>query len=614
MPRRWLDALKRALLVPQADSRLQACAAIVRRWPEFDADIRQQLLSGFKGSWSRVFTQLASDPSPTTRHAMAACLFALDRDEHLGLAVDLLADPQAGLIAERVLTRAAARAAESGVSGGIVEEELLRAACAYAIHQRRGVMAALALLLSPHDRESRLWRWVRANGPEVGALLSAIRGTHGPEMRDTAWRLAACSEVSPAATDRLGRARETGEHEVVLRSWHLAANPLRAQCVRGAGGVASEKRVAWTGLPTLAQLVRLSGPARCGAIKLAVLSGASHHLIDEYVGSLLGDIDPKVRYTAAREVPAELLSDLAFDHDQRVAGTAALRLAHCNVLAAPWDSLGRSPHQRVRAIAAARSRQGVAAWLAPSDSASRVTLRRMLAVDRMGTLDAARSLWSDCDHARRLAIARTIRALGLGGELADILIPAALAGWREAHDPAVLRWASAAATALGDADAERAGATLRGCLEAQDGRLRSNALEALVRIRRKEPSVLSRATVIELKGDGHHRVRASAIRAMTLLDDDSTSLTAAIAGEATSRMLEDDRAIHRMAGVWLTERLMGVGGLIRGGSGTDEAVELLRRCAATDVEPGVRTRAAACLEMMDVARQGAPGAQLMEGT
>lgn len=612
--RHWLDSLRRALLISGVDSRTRACAAIVSRWPEFDIAVRSRVLTGFPGSWPRVFEALAADPSPRARLALAQCLLELDRDEFLSFSVDLLSDPEAGTIAQRTLTQAATRAANSGLSGGVVEDELLRAACGFAVHQRRGVMAALAMLLSSVDRDGRLWRWVRAGEPEVGALQSAIRTTEGPQMRSKAWELMTSPELSRAAIDRLGRARETGEHEVVLGAWHLAAHPARLRTVRQVGGTAGEQGASWSGLPTLAQLARLSAPARRGAVRFATLSGASHRLLDDYVGALLSDADPRVRYAAAREIPADLLVDLTFDRDARVATTTALRLAGTSSVAhaASWASLDRSPHQRVRSIATSRPRAALDAWLTPWDPTSRVWLRHALAFDRSHALEGARSLWGRCQPSQRLQIARTIRALGLGGALADLLIPAAQAGSRAKGDTTILRSASAAATALGDAGAELAGATLRQCLEAGDGRLRSNALEALVRIRRQEPMVLARDAVIELKNDPHHRVRASAIRAMTLLDDDATTLTAAIAGEATSRMLDDIRPMHRLAGVWLAERLMGVGGLIRGAQGTSRAVDLLRRCAAGDIEPRVQTRATACLELMDVTHDDQPDRTALE--
>ncbi len=612
--RSWIDKARWLLGVSGPGASGRACAAIVRRWNEYEDSDRALVLAEYRGSWPHVFAALAGDVSPSTRIGVASCLFALDRDDLLGCAIDLLPDPAAGAVAERVLMRAARRAAESNMPEGLVHGEILRAACGFATHQRRGVMGALLILISRENRDNRVWCWVRAGGPEVTALQGALRSTGGVAMRAKAWELLASPEFTHAAMDRLGRAKETAEHEVVLGSWALAAHPRRARSVRAAGLAAKKNENAWGGLPSLAQFARLSGPAQCGAMKLSTMCDAPNALIDGYVGAVLSIADPRVRHSASCTVPASLLVDLAFDAHACVAGTAATRLAQndIGVDQSIWIPLARSPHAVVRSIASAMVWDAERAWLGASEPRLRVALRRGLARNRTRTLDGARAIWRHLDATRRAAMASTVRALGLGGELADILVPLVHAGAQEVGDILVLRAASAAVTALADAGAETAGAALRQCLLAHDGRLRSNALEALVRIRRDEPMAIARGTVIELKDDPHHRVRASAIRAMALLDDGVAPLTAAMAGEAASRMLDDHRTMHRLAGVWVAERLYGAGGLLRGSKEAAKSAATLRRRSTHEIEPRIVVRAAACLAMIEPEREPATNVRAME--
>lgn len=85
--------------------------------------------------------------------------------------------------------------------------------------------------------------------------------------------------------------------------------------------------------------------------------------------------------------------------------------------------------------------------------------------------------------------------------------------------------------------------------------------------------------IMELKDDPDHRVRANALRAGL-----SEPRLAVRAEWGLMKMLEDGRAMHRLAGVWLAGRARVEG---------EELVGTVREIAAGDPNPHVRARALA---------------------
>ncbi|HRQ73124.1 MAG TPA: hypothetical protein PLU35_08860, partial [Phycisphaerales bacterium] len=127
-------------------------------------------------------------------------------------------------------------------------------------------------------------------------------------------------------------------------------------------------------------------------------------------------------------------------------------------------------------------------------------------------------------------------------------------------------------------------------------RLRANAVEALARRMRRErtgfsesmPVACEQVSLVEFKADGHHRVRANALRAMLAFGDSH-----AAAGELVG-MLRDERPGHRLAAVWLASRALTIDGRTSVGRRWTELASHVVRMARGERDERVRRRAAVC--------------------
>jgi len=171
------------------------------------------------------------------------------------------------------------------------------------------------------------------------------------------------------------------------------------------------------------------------------------------------------------------------------------------------------------------------------------------------------------DRAKAL---RMLRVMRLGRDAAE-------AAYRLANDrDAMVR--SAAVSLLGDIGDVTARRILRRCLDDPDPRVASNAIEAMDRL--GEPG--REGTLLSKLEARHHRVRASAVA--TLLQ-----VRVERAGEALLDMLEDRSRPHRIAALWVIERLQ-LGSLL-------DRVEAL---AEKDPDQQVRRRAARVWQAMGI--------------
>ena len=134
------------------------------------------------------------------------------------------------------------------------------------------------------------------------------------------------------------------------------------------------------------------------------------------------------------------------------------------------------------------------------------------------------------------------------------------------------------------------------------GRVRANAVEAVARRARVGPGRRADA-LIEHKNDVHHRVRACAIRGMfhrgRMFGEAVGMLMEPAAAEALGAMLCDERPMHRVAGVWLADRMLG------SGVGQPDLAGRIADMARSDPDEGARTRAArAAARLMAGVRNG----------
>lgn len=389
-------------------------------------------------------------------------------------------------------------------------------------------------------------------------------------------------------------------------------------------------------LPESRMLASLDETCRAGAAALAGLVEADDHTRSALLREALSDDSSHVRLRALGTIPRAELAHYCFDQDPYVARSAMLRWSTAGMglrgRAEPGERariarvLARSPHPAVRRLAEQELPRETP-WMAHSP-ASRASAWR-LAVRERDTLlghvrrrvKQARPAEGNAQNspggvdeqvsailvARRLGLARVIAM-----DLAELLEPAT-------HAATSGRVAATAAAALGDVDDAVSRGVLRRALAHPDPRVRANAVEAIgVQRMAVEDATTGRdrdyGSLIELKADPHHRVRANAIRALLQLPpacpkerraakradgvlEGKPRIYEPVAVDALSAMLCDERAGHRLAGVWLAGRVLASGQQRLGPSWSGLNARLAE-IGAHDTDPRVRERARGVCDRM----------------
>lgn len=644
------ELIELALIPERASSarREVADAALVevaRTWRRFGPCLRRITLAAGRGRWEDALRVVVADSDPAARYAAVRVAQESGDPVLAPLLADMLADPDRRIAAAAGagLLRLCARA--SGVEsrallGSDAPSDVLAkpmdpgapdaadaadelagivARCmAGASIRRTRQLALCAMVLLPRPFEAdqlgpgraRLASELRSSDDHAGVRAALRRSDSAVARRLALWWLADRA-VAPAALERLGRAESIAEHEAVLRAWHLLARPARRHRVRRMqvrtrpveGATDPRSRLVASGgpLPDGATLCRLSAQARTGLPALVEALALDEATRSAALGPLVTDPEPSVRFAAARAASAAELPDYCLDPDPIVARTATLLWSAVGGVPSgprPSDAARRrfagrlclSPHRCVRLIAEAdRDRLDP---LDPDSAASRLAARRLLALNPDELVSMLRGLLVQAAEAPRLRALGVVRRFGLHRQVEDALLTLA-AGGAGATD----REVATAVAALGDAGAPpNADATLRSCLSHSDDRVRANAVEALARRMRRErtdfPDQKSAPgeapSVIEFKADGHHRVRANALRAMLALGDSQ-----AAAGELVG-MLRDERPGHRLAAVWLASRALTIDGRTSVGRRWTELASQVVQMARGENDDRVRRRAAAC--------------------
>ncbi len=524
-----------------------------------------------------------------------------------------------------------------------LREELAFALGRFGKHRRMGVLlAAIAMLdrrtTAREKSDDPLARWMRSE-PDVAhaALRGIVRWHPASIVRRRAWEWAWDESWRSVCVERLAHAMDLDDHEAVLVQWHLALRPSRRAALQaieprralrswrervpasGSGSTsgttatpASEKLTGTPKpgrrateedglLPRTERVARLSATARRGLVEFARATRTPTELRRRAVEPLLVDPEPMVRHALARLGDRRGVEDLCFDRDERVARSAFVR----------WSGAGegtRGPgddedHRRSLLSMSRVESRSVREWanmehshaLPGSGALWRNAARERLRMNRERELDTIRLALARGGESERFEALALVRALDLADEVAEPLGDLLQSHVREGGDDRV---AATAAAALGSVASLPARGVLLGALRDHDGRVRANAAEAL---RRQHTRGLQGEDSLppalrELRQDDHHRARGAAVRG--LVEFASTQIESkhaqagAMASEASRdllAMLNDERAPHRLAGVWTASRS------VRLGAGRlPEAAAVVRRAGelvATDEDPRVRARA-----------------------
>ncbi|MBL0921987.1 MAG: HEAT repeat domain-containing protein [Phycisphaerales bacterium] len=441
-------------------------------------------------------------------------------DAHALLA-RLVADhepPVAAAAAEEIL-RLAASAIQTNN-----EQLLTLAAAQYHVHRRQEILAAILERAPCAGPDLEAWL-ADESQPAHMALRSMLRRDDRPGARAGAVRMLARASFAPAACDRLRRADDASEHAAALALWPLLRHPRRrralARLADGAPLLPVETDVprlpldARLGRVQLVRTLRMTGEARAAALAPCLADDAAAPKLAAVATLGAGPLT---------DAEVELLRDFTFDHDARVARSAAAALLATErheLLAEHWGRAGASPHACVREIAA----------LAPSADFLRDPVTARLAMlrepDRFIIVLRARIARAPAqDRLRAIALCRR---LGLAPRAELELLGAAA--------DADARVASAAARTLGGAPGPTTRDALIRLAMHPDPRVRANAVEAA----RGRSGV---ASMIEAKAaDPHHRVRSGALAAWFHAAPD-------LVAERLRGMLADDRPEERLAALW----------------------------------------------------------------
>lgn len=552
---------------------------------------------------------------------------------------------------------AAGRWSEPDARSSLALERVVASAAAdFGVHQRRGpIMGAMLLANSERVRApgSPIAAWLRdARQPGHAALRGVMRWSTLPASRERAWEWLAHGHFEIAAIDRLSRGRTTDEHESLLSRGHLSLRPARAARLEKVAipsarstaaprvgdaekprGQAKDPRASTSAgatsthveasLPARAEFAQLSTHAKRWLPRVASLMKGDGPGRIRACEALLADDSALVRYALVRSGPVRLLEDLAFDADPRVARSAMLAwseggmLSHAARLPEPDADRGamaqrltKSANETIRAWAEDDVALVPSLAFAPaspqrftSNSVGvRLRWRRALDSDPAATIDRLRVLLREGSSEERVNAVLLARALNVSQKLWEDLVGIASgAAWNAKAVAPDSRLIATAVSALADVVGPAPESSILACTRSEDARVRANAADALARRTRRglmpKPPL---ASLIELKTDPHHRVRASAIG--TLLHELADAQNAADAPRAIddlASMLKDERPSHRVAALWASERVMPGPGHRVIGPRWAEMLARIVEVAKFDDDEGVRRRALRCAARLE---------------
>ncbi len=585
-------------------------AVLVREWGRLPCELRRAALARVGTSGLTVAARLAGGDSARVRESLIR--FAAESGGMLDLVCDGILDDDAavGSAAEESLIRIAEAMSGQGVgelgvkvgfetaTRGRVEwseedvarfrERIAQLCAAYSEHRRRGVLAAAVAMASPGAiafGDGKLGTWfVEENQASHPSLRTMVRRGTGAMSRRRAWEWVTKSSVAGAAEDRLGRAESADEFGAVLEASHLMENPKRR-----AKAAQIEARRRGSLVPPAEVVAELSVGARRGIGRL--VEGRSGDEVERLMAPFLTDEDDAARLGAVRALPGAGTLDYCFDRSEDVAAAAVVKW---------WYALSASGHERRRVAAnLARSPHPRVRWMGQRfmESGARVGTREK--AEQVRDVNELRTLIRTGSAEEKLDGISTARRLGMQRQVELELL--GVVGVRQAEEERVL---GAAVSALGESGTNSALEAVEVCLAHPVARVRANAAEGLVRrslgkgdLAMQSPRLYD--ALLEMKSDESHRVRSSVVRAMLRASSPEWGGTGyePAAADELIRMLEDERPMHRLAGLWAVEHVMASPGESVSRR-WDRIASIVARLASEETDDAVQRRAAWCARRM----------------
>ncbi len=616
-----------------------ALRALAMGWESIDRSQRTLALALGRSRWIAVVNEMSVDEDAKVRYnalriardtvdpgfGVMVCSMLGDEDQKVRLGADralirLVLEMFDHLPAESLgedldLIRRRAKTPMIG-SGAILELErcamlnaIADAAWSFATHRCRSPLLASLLLMDRRGAtpvEQRAFEKMRRllrerNHPSHMPMRTVLRSTPAPILRERALRWLVVEPIASVAATRLGIAETTAEHTVVLDQMHLAIRPVRAKGLRRVRVDTRQQSgvvVAQPEAPLLDEGVfaGLEPKAKRGYIRWITGLDLDGGLLRKELEQAMADQDDLVRLHACCVAGSHDLVDYLYDSSEVVARSAALR----------WSSLGSrapmvgSPSWTRRMETARLNTRSATAWVRrvsheeidrlsidqPASPASRLAARRMHQADPAKFVRAVRKMLQD--PARRGQGLGMILSLGLENRFEMDLVSLTM---ERSIEPRIGASLVRGLDRIGSEAAKRA---VLQSLESDDQRIVANAIESV-----HTPI----ESLVEYKGDSHHRVRSSAIRRMLVSGSRERSDVVAIAAEDLGEMLNDSRVSHRLAGVWAAQRAVDPSIRSQVGLRWRELVMKLNEMSQSEPDDQVRSRADRCVHRMLVTQR-----------
>lgn len=583
----------RLLELTHTDAAVDALSAIAGVFNRLDGAKRERALVAGHGLWGKAIGGPAIDVDPSVRLSASVLIGRACEADSFGWLRGLLGDQDksvAEAAANSLLTlarRTSITPALDGETRGAIERLVIRCVREFDSHRRREALGAL-LTMCPNAAAVRgasveLKEWLAdEEHPAHMAMRGLIRRGEvaGIQIREAAWAWMGQSAYRTACAERLLAPAPPAVRDLatewsgVLSQGHLLLSPVRESELRAAAERLPRGQAGAHGLPIGEDdIARLPAGAQA---RLAAWAGCmAGDELGDALEPLLGVESVRARLNALRsageasgESAAALALDFCFDSNARVSQAGLLRAVigaratgdaglNANVRGAV-AALARSEHAGPRRAAEAFG----AMFDALDESMGRLEARRMLRGNRGGLVRALQSMVRAGAGTERVRAIRLAGRLGLGAdlelELLSVIGASVAAGPAAAGRDAVYA-ASAAVGVLAELKSPAAQHAVHKCLRHPDDRVRANALDAMTRAARRGGWIASAESplgkaVVEFKNDPHHRVRAGAARARVMATERGQ---AGNTGEIVVPLLRDERAMHRVSGLWLAERLAG---------------------------------------------------------
>ncbi len=583
----------------------QALVQILRKWDRLPSSSRDQVSIISVGRLGVASAEAIQTELISERIAVALSAQDLVSHELTPILVSLLQDPSSRVItsAERSLvTLANAFAVEFGNESAaqlgpanrtILCNEIARAIEIAPADSKAPFAAAMAILDPSTVRvASRLSAWFLNPDAEHGVLRSSIRNRSNQLSRLRAWQWLHLKHLAKSALDRLVHSTSVSEHVPLVERGHLAIRPGRQVQLQ------SSSLDAEAILPAPAMFQSLTPGAFAGLVQVAKSLKPSEPYLQHLSLHAL-NADPLARRRMLSLGSPSHLQDSAFDTQESVARGAMLRwsavgvgkLHQANLRSAA--NLARSPHHCVRVLASQELNR-----LTPGDTnstQSRMCTWHLLAEDRPTVIAALELKLRSGTSDEQMQSLSLIRRHSLVSDFASVLQCVAsesLSGETHSRDPRVI---ATIISLLGRT--LNAIPTLLLASDDSEPRIRANAMESLLRTAPVATAAIANKA-LERCDDISPRVRANSIRGLlnahqSILESKPARIYEPHAVSALLAMLQDDRSLHRLSGVWAAERVLCGSGQVHLASSWNSVSEVLISVSKLDSESHVRRRAAA---------------------